>query len=86
MKYNQEILRKHTALTVSRKDVDTSLLMFPVRLETRFVEGKRVDDISEPHRVLYAYKAIWNYVRLRTRRGCAIYAKPSPPERPVRES
>ena len=64
MKYNQEILRKHTALTVSRKDVDTSLLMFPVRLETRFVEGKRVDDISEPHRVLYAYKAIWNYVRL----------------------
>ena len=64
MKYNQEILRKHTALTVSRKDVDTSLLLFPVRLETRFVEGKRVDDISEPHRVLYAYKAIWNYVRL----------------------
>lgn len=60
---NQEILRKHTALTVSRKDVNTSFIMFPVRLETRFVEGKRVDDISEPDRVLYAYKAIWNYVR-----------------------
>lgn len=63
MRNNQEILRKHTALSVSRKDVNTSFIMFPVRLETRFVEGKRVDDISEPDRALFAYKAIWNYVR-----------------------
>lgn len=65
---NQEILRKHTALTISRKDVNTSFILFPVRLETRFVEGHGIEDISEPDRALYAFKAIWNYV-------CALSSK-----------
>lgn len=59
---NQEILRKHTALTISRKDVDTSFILFPVRLETRFVQRHPVEDISEPDRALYAFKAIWEYL------------------------
>ena len=59
---NQDILKKHTALTVSRKDVDTSFIFFPVRLETRFVENHPVEDVSEPDKVLYAFKALWHYV------------------------
>ena len=59
---NQDILKKHTALTVSRKDVDTSFIFFPVRLETRFVEKYPVEDVSEPDKVLYAFKALWHYV------------------------
>lgn len=59
---NQDILKKHTALTISRKDVDTSFIMFPVRMETRFVEGYPVEDVSEPDKVLYAFKSLWHYV------------------------
>lgn len=62
--YNhQEILRKHTALSISRKDVSTSLVLFPVRVETRFVEGHVVEDVSEPNRVLYVFKDIWSYLQ-----------------------
>ena len=42
---NQDILKKHTALTLSSKDVDTSFILFPVRLETRFVNNYPVEDI-----------------------------------------
>ena len=59
---NQDILKKHTALTVSRKDVDTSFILFPVRLETRFVNNYPVEDINEPDRALYAFKSLWHYV------------------------
>ena len=59
---NQDILRKHTALTIRNKSVETSFLMFPVRLETRFVDNYEVEEISEPDRALYAFQAIWNYV------------------------
>lgn len=59
---NQVYLKKHTALTVSHKDVDTSFIFFPVRLETRFVENHPVEDVSEPDKVLYAFKALWHYV------------------------
>ena len=59
---NQVFLKKHTALTISRKDVDTSFILFPVRLETRFVNSHDVEDISEPDRALYAFKAMWDYV------------------------
>ena len=55
-------MKKHTALTVSRKDVDTSFIFFPVRLETRFVADYPVEDVSEPDKVLYAFKALWHYV------------------------
>ena len=59
---NQDILKKHTALTLSGKDVDTSFILFPVRLETRFVNNYPVEDISEPDRALYAFSALWHYV------------------------
>ena len=59
---NQDILKKHTALTVGHKDVDTSFIMFPVRLETRFVNNHPVEDVSEPDKVLYAFKSLWHYV------------------------
>lgn len=59
---NQDILKKHTSLTIRRKDVSTSFIMFPVRLETRFVDNHYVEDISEPDRALYAFQALWNYV------------------------
>ncbi|MBQ6578065.1 MAG: hypothetical protein IJL91_10020, partial [Bacteroidales bacterium] len=61
---NQDILKKHTSLMIRRKDVETSFIMFPVRLETRIVENHEVEDISEPDRALYAFKAIWDYVSL----------------------
>ena len=59
---NQDILRKHTALTLGRKSVDTSLILFPVRLETRIVRNHPVEDITEPDRVFFAFQAIWNFV------------------------
>ena len=58
---NQEILKKHTALTISSKDVNTSLILFPVRLETRFMDHE-VEDVSEPDKALYAFKALWDYI------------------------
>ena len=61
--YNyQDILKKHTALTLGRKSVDTSVIMFPVRMETRFVDDYPVEDIDEPDRALYAFQAFWSYV------------------------
>lgn len=59
---NQDILRKHTALTLGRKSINTSFIMFPVRLETRFVDDYPVEDVSEPDLALYAFQALWDYV------------------------
>ena len=62
MYYNQSILKKHSALSIGRKDVQTSLILFPVRLETRFVEDHLVEDVSEPDKALYAFQSLWDYV------------------------
>ena len=59
---NQDILKKHTALAMSRKDVDTSLILFPVRIETRFVDNYSVEDVNEPDKALYAFMSLWAYV------------------------
>ncbi|MCR4863970.1 MAG: hypothetical protein K5850_02225 [Bacteroidales bacterium] len=59
---NQDILKKHTALAMSRKDVDTSLILFPVRVETRFVDKYSVEDVYEPDKALYAFQRFWYYV------------------------
>ena len=67
---NQDLLKKHTALAVSRKDVDTSFIFFPVRLETRFVASHPVEDVEEPDKVLYTFKALWHYVE-GLRGGCS---------------
>ena len=61
---NQDILKKHTALAMSRKDVDTSLILFPVRVETRFVDKYSVEDVYEPDKALYAFQRLWNYVTM----------------------
>ena len=61
---NQDILKKHTALAMSRKDVDTSLILFPVRIETRFVDNYSVEDVNEPDKALYAFKQLWYYVNM----------------------
>lgn len=62
MYYNQSILKKHSALSIGRKDVETSLVLFPVRLETRFVEDHPVEDASDPDKALFAFQALWDYV------------------------
>lgn len=62
MYYNQSILKKHSALSIGRKDVETSLILFPVRLETRFVDDHPVEDVSEPDKALFAFQALWDYV------------------------
>lgn len=58
---NQVILKKHTALSMSRKDVDTSFIMFPVRLETCFKDTV-IEDTNEPGLVLFAFQSFWDYV------------------------
>ena len=58
---NQAILRKHTALSLSRKDVDTSFIMFPVRLETCF-KNVLMNDTNEPGLVLFVFQSLWDYV------------------------
>jgi len=62
MYYNQSILKKHSALSIGRKDVQTSLILFPVRLETRFVDNHLVSEGSEPDKALFAFQALWDYV------------------------
>lgn len=61
MNYNQEILRKHTNLAMGRKDVNTSLILFPIRLETRILD-RWIEEVEEPDKILYAFKAIWEYI------------------------
>ena len=61
---NQSIRKKHSALTLGRKDTDTSFILFPVRLETRFVNDHPVEDVSEPDKVLYVFQTLWEYADL----------------------
>ena len=58
----QESLRKETSQKFSRKDVNTSLLMFPVRLETKF-KMKSLEKIHEPDRVYYTFCELWAVLR-----------------------
>ena len=62
MYYNQSIRKKQSALSINSKDVQTSLILFPVRLETRFVDHHPVGDGDEPDNALYAFQALWDYV------------------------
>ncbi|MBP5392077.1 MAG: hypothetical protein J6Y40_08380 [Bacteroidales bacterium] len=58
---NQAILKKHTALSMSRKDIDTSLILFPVRLETCF-KHMMWGNANEPGLVLFVFQSLWDYV------------------------
>ena len=55
---NQEILRKLTAQELGTKNVNTSFLMMPLRLETMF-EERMVEEIYEPERIFYTLQKAW---------------------------
>ena len=59
----QYALREDNARKLATRGVNTSFLLFPVRLETKFKE-KMVTDIHEPDRVYYAFCAVWAVIRL----------------------
>ena len=56
---NQDILRKLTAQELATKNVNTSFLMMPLRLETMFMDNHPVEEIYEPERILYTLKQAW---------------------------
>ena len=55
---NQEILKKITANTLSHNQVNTSFLMLPLRLETKFMDRK-IEVIYEPERIFYTLRKGW---------------------------
>ena len=57
MKKYQDILRDVTSRNLAAKKVNTSLLMLPLRLETKIMY-RRVDKTDEPEKVLYAFKSL----------------------------
>lgn len=56
MKKYQDILRDQTSRNFAAKKVNTSLLLLPLRLETKIM-NRDLDVTDEPERVLYAFKA-----------------------------
>ncbi len=58
----QYALREDNARKLATRGVNTSFLLFPVRLETKFKE-KEVNEIYEPNRVYYTFCAIWAVLR-----------------------
>lgn len=62
MEKNQEIRKKITSHDIEIKDVNTSFLMFPLRLETKFINNKVIKKIHEPERIYYAFKLVWNLI------------------------
>ena len=55
---NQDILRKITAQELGTKNVNTSFLMMPLRLETLFKDHV-VEEIDEPERIFFTLKKAW---------------------------
>ena len=53
---NQNIRKKHAANKIGNMAVSTSLVMFPLRIETRFMK-RYVDDASEPDLAIRAFMA-----------------------------
>lgn len=58
----QESLRKETSRKFAQKDVNTSLLLFPMRLETKF-KTRCIEKINEPDRVYYTFCELWGVLR-----------------------
>lgn len=59
MMKNQDIIRTLTEQELATKNVNTSFLMMPLRLETMFMD-KGVQEIDEPERVIYVLKHAWD--------------------------
>lgn len=59
---NQNIRKKHTANKISKMAVSTSLVMFPLRIETRFM-FRKVEDTSEPDKALRAFIALETFLQ-----------------------
>ena len=60
----QYALRGENCGKLTEKRADTSFLLFPIRLETKFKDQKLLDDIHEPDRVYYTFCAVWAVLRL----------------------
>ena len=60
----QYALRGENCGKLNEKKADTSFLLFPIRLETKFKDQKLLDDIHEPDRVYYTFCAVWAVLRL----------------------
>jgi len=58
----QDTLRKITAHDLGQKGVTTSLLLFPLRIETKFMY-RNLDTTREPDRIYYAFVAIWGVIQ-----------------------
>ena len=60
----QYALRSENCRKLTERRADTSFLLFPIRLETKFKDQKLLDDIHEPDRVYYTFCAVWAVLRL----------------------
>ena len=60
----QYALRSENTRKLTERKANTSFLLFPIRLETKFKDKKILDDIHEPDRVYYTFCAVWAVLRL----------------------
>ncbi len=58
---NQDILRIHSSNKLSAYDAGTTMAMFPLRLETKFI-NRPVKKYCDEHKVLWVLDKIWNLV------------------------
>ena len=62
MKKYQDILRDQTSRNFAAKDVNTSLLLLPLRLETK-ITNRNIETTDEAERVLYAFRALHDLLK-----------------------
>lgn len=65
MDINQNIRKKITSQQISLKNVNTSFLMLPLRLETKFVDKKPLCLEHEPERVYHVLEKVWRIIEHR---------------------
>lgn len=59
---NQDIFRIHTSCKINSYDAGTALVMFPLKLETRFL-NRPVKKFYDKHNALFIFQALWDILR-----------------------
>ena len=60
MNNNQNILKKKVANGICRENIDTSIIMFPVRMETRLL-NREITTLDEGDRIYFVFKSLWHF-------------------------
>ena len=63
MDISQNTIKKIVANNICKSKIDTSLVMFPVRIETRML-CKEVDTYEKPEQIYFVFKRIWEFLEV----------------------